>query len=233
MRDPYEVLGVARDAPDETVKKTYRQLCKQYHPDLHAGKPDEKEAEARFLEVQQAYQQIMAERQGKTAGSGPYGGAGNPWGYGGAGPWGFGYGPGYGGYDYGRQADEDNPRMRAAKVYIDARRFAEALHALEEVPPGERGARWYFLNALAQYGLGNTAQAMDYAGQAVRMDPGNVQYRQLLAALQEGGLRYGRQGYPYGRGAGMPNPCVMSLAASLCCSFLGGGGFCLYPILCC
>ena len=239
MRDPYEVLGVSRDATEEEIKKAYRSLCKKYHPDLHAGQADEKEAEARFVEVQQAYQRIMDIRQGKVredmgGPSGntyedPFGGA--FW----SGGFGTGYGPGYGGYDYGRQTREDtSPRMRAAKVYIDAHRFAEAVHALDEVPFGERNARWYFLNGLAQNGLGNVAQAIEYARQACRMEPNNIQYQQLLSVLQSGGVRYGRQGYPYGRpAAGMPNPCVTSIAASLCCSCLGGGGLCFYPILCC
>ena len=243
MRDPYEVLGVSRDASDEELKKAYRSLCKKYHPDLHAGQPDEKEAEARFVEIQQAYQRIMDIRQGKVREDGS-GSSGNPYGnpygdpFGGAfwgGGFGSDYGPGYGGYDYGRQTREDaSPRMRAAKVYIDAHRFAEAVHALDEVPIGERNARWYFLNGLAQYGLGNIAQAIEYARQACRMEPNNIQYQQLLSALQSGGIHYGRQGYPYGRpAAGMPNPCVTSIAASLCCSCLGGGGLCFYPILCC
>ena len=194
MRDPYEVLGVSRDATDEELKKAYRNLCKKYHPDLHAGQPDEKEAETRFVEIQQAYQRIMDIRQGKVREDGS-GSSGNPYGnpygdpFSGAfwgGGFGSDYGPGYGGYDYGRQTREDtSPRMRAAKVYIDAHRFAEAVHALDEVPFGERNARWYFLNGLAQNGLGNIAQAIEYARQACRMEPNNIQYQQLLSALQD------------------------------------------------
>ncbi len=50
-RSPYEVLGVARDASEEDIRRAYRRLAKQHHPDLNPGN---KEAEARFKEVSAA-----------------------------------------------------------------------------------------------------------------------------------------------------------------------------------
>jgi len=50
-RNPYEVLGVARDASEEDIRRAYRRLAKQHHPDLNPGN---KEAEARFKEVSAA-----------------------------------------------------------------------------------------------------------------------------------------------------------------------------------
>src|SRR5579883_672099 len=51
-RDYYEVLGVARDADDDTLKKAYRKLAMQYHPDRNVGDAD---AEAKFKEASEAY----------------------------------------------------------------------------------------------------------------------------------------------------------------------------------
>ena len=51
-RDYYEVLGVAKNASADELKKAYRVLAKKYHPDANPG---DKEAEAKFKEASEAY----------------------------------------------------------------------------------------------------------------------------------------------------------------------------------
>ena len=87
-RDFYEVLGVARNASDEEIKKSYRKLAMKYHPDRN---PDSKEAEDKFKEAKEAYE-MLSDPQKKAAYD-QYGHAGvdpNMGGFGGAGAQGFG-----------------------------------------------------------------------------------------------------------------------------------------------
>src|SRR6476619_7468140 len=60
MRDPYEVLGVSRDATADQIRAAYRKLAKTSHPDLHPG---DKVAEARFKEVSAANELLSDEEK--------------------------------------------------------------------------------------------------------------------------------------------------------------------------
>ena len=60
MRDPYEVLGVARDATADQIRRAYRALAKTSHPDLHPG---DKQAEERFKEASAAYELLSDEEK--------------------------------------------------------------------------------------------------------------------------------------------------------------------------
>ena len=53
MKNPYEVLGLKKEATDQEIKLAFKKLAKKYHPDLH---PDDKAAEARFKDVSGAYE---------------------------------------------------------------------------------------------------------------------------------------------------------------------------------
>ena len=99
-RDYYEVLGVSKTAGDEEIKKAYRKLAKQYHPDMNPG---DKAAEAKFKEVNEAYE-VLSDPQKKSRYD-QYGFAGVDPNYG-AGQGGYGgYGGGFGGFDMGDFGD--------------------------------------------------------------------------------------------------------------------------------
>eukprot|EP00929_Paragymnodinium_shiwhaense_P065891 TRINITY_DN33004_c1_g3_i1.p1 TRINITY_DN33004_c1_g3~~TRINITY_DN33004_c1_g3_i1.p1 ORF type:complete len:1456 (-),score=345.96 TRINITY_DN33004_c1_g3_i1:599-4966(-) len=74
-KDPYEILGVPRNATDAEVKKAYRQLALKYHPDKH---PDKEEAQKMFIAITEAYEKILADTSRETASQDAEGGgAGN------------------------------------------------------------------------------------------------------------------------------------------------------------
>lgn len=56
--DPYEELGVARDASAETIRQAYRELIKRYHPDRHRGNPLVELAEEKVKRLNLAYHMI-------------------------------------------------------------------------------------------------------------------------------------------------------------------------------
>lgn len=88
-RDYYETLGVDRNASDEDVKKAFRKLARQYHPDLHAGDHQKKHAEEKFKEINEAYE-ILSD-QDKRRRYDMFGHAGTQQG-----------GGGFEGFDFGR-----------------------------------------------------------------------------------------------------------------------------------
>jgi molecular chaperone DnaJ len=58
-RDYYEVLGVDKNADEASIKKAYRKLAMQYHPDKN---PDNKAAEEKFKEASEAYE-VLSDKE--------------------------------------------------------------------------------------------------------------------------------------------------------------------------
>lgn len=243
--NPYEVLGVSYNATDDEIKKAYKKLSRKYHPDANVGNPNQKAYEEKFKEVQQAYQIIMDQRQGKAqeaqyGGSygGQYGGAGNPWGFGGFG--GFGGFSGFGEYTGGQQSQaspesKDDQYLRSALNYIQNGYYREGLNVLEQVK--DRKGLWYYYSAFANYHIGNNAVALEHAKIACSFEPNNYYYANLLNQLQGGENRYQQRSASYGgnptmrRGNYAGQICGTILCFNLCCgggAYMGG-----LPLLCC
>jgi molecular chaperone DnaJ len=214
MTDPYQVLGVSRGASDEEIKKAYRSLSRKYHPDANVNNPNKDQAEERFKQVQQAYDQIMKEKQqGATGGySGSTGSQQGPFG-------GFS-----GTYYYGNRSNSstrsnDSPKMQAVLNYLRNHCYAEAVNVLNEIPFSERAGQWYYYSAVAHEGLGNTATAFEHIRRAVDLEPSNSEYRQFQQHLEFGGVWYTDMGSGYDRPySNYSNFCMSLLCAQALCT---------------
>lgn len=214
MMNPYQVLGVSQSASDEEIKKAYRTLSRKYHPDANVNNPNKAQAEEKFKEVQQAYDQIMKEKQQGSSYGGSYGYNNS----GGTSSYGYGGSRSYGG-NRSYSAGNDTPQMQAAANYIANRCYAEALNALNSIPFAERRARWYYYSAMANQGAGNNLMAKEHAQRAVEMEPSNMEYRQFLQHLEFGGTWYTNMGSNYDRPyASAGNWCLSMLFLNMLCN---------------
>lgn len=154
-KDYYDILGVAKTATADEIKKAYRKLALQYHPDRNKTK----EAEEKFKEVTKAYEVLSNEEKRKTydqfgqaafeqgAGQGPFGGAGGPFGgFGGQqgggqyGPFSYSYSSNGQGFDFGGFSDPfdifeqffGGAARARRQVYSIAISFQDAIHGAEK-----------------------------------------------------------------------------------------------------
>ena len=209
--DPYKVLGVSPNASDEEIKKAYRKLAKKYHPDLNPG---DTEAAKIMQQVNEAYEQIKNPEKAQP----------NPGSQGGYG--GYGYDPFGGAWQraYQQQSSGD-PYQQSAAQYIRFGRYREALNALNN--SSQKDARWYYLSALANDGLGNQVTALEHIRRAVSMEPDNPVYLQTLSQIENGGATYRRQASNFG-GFSVGRSSVFSLCLCYLCQL-----FCCRGVICC
>ena len=191
MNDPYSVLGVPQSATDGEVKKAYRELARKYHPDNYHDNPLADLAQEKMKEINEAYNDILRRREG-----------------------GGKYRPGGDGYTNASGSSAESNRVRAAINAGDIRLAEELLNSFPV-----RDAEWNFLMGSVCYRKGWLDDAERYYQTAAGMDPGNTEYRQALAYMNQGGYPYS----PYGRGP-LANQgcdacdiCTAMMCMNLCC----------------
>lgn len=218
INDPYKVLGLPQTASEEEVAKAYRALAKKYHPDLN---PDDKTAAEKMSEVNAAYDMIKdGWKPGQSNAGGAYSQTGPTYTYGAD-----GYDPFtdfFRRYAYGYQqtnasggyASDTDRLLNSARIYINNRQYREALNVLGSI--SARNARWYYLSAVANYGVGNTITALEHARIAFEQEPANRDYAYLYERLNNMGDRYTAQSQSYGRPvSSVPRYCFRLCIANL------------------
>lgn len=178
MRDPYEVLGVKQGASDEEVKKAYRELARKYHPDNYQNNPLADLAEEKMKEINEAYDAITKGRAGQSGYSSGYSG-----GYSSS-----AYQQGYSGAYQQGYRQSGNQAYAQARQQINAGDLDGAESTLQG--SGAKTGEWYFLMGSIAYRRGWLDEARQNFQIAVQMEPGNMEYRQALAMMQQGGYAY-------------------------------------------
>ncbi len=245
--NPYEVLGVSRDADMEEIKKAYRRLSRKYHPDANINNPNKKQAEEKFKQIQQAYKIIVDERERGSSGSSyannTYTGASGGSSYTNTGYGSNSYGNNsYGnsrytnsGYDYdfdpfaaffgfgnGYQQRRDTFNDYGGDPKLQAAaRYINAGHYDEALTVlremNVKSADWYYLSACANSAMGNNVTAKQQAQTALNMNPNNMQYRNLVANLERGNAYYNTRGEQYGTDCGASSMLRFCVPMACCC----------------
>ncbi len=160
--DPYQVLGVSRDASDDEIKTAYRKLSRKYHPDANIGKPDAAAAEEKFKQVSQAYEEVMKMRS-EGYGYNPGGGSGSGYGRNGYGsdPFssrtGYGSGGSYGSFNsYGTYGGR-NSSYSYGNYQGSRTRTTFGTSAFDNGPFNNQGMLRFNLSFISTDGLGDDA----------------------------------------------------------------------------
>lgn len=196
MNDPYEVLGVSRDASEEEIKAAYKELVKKYHPDKYVDNPLADLAEEKLREVNEAYDEIMNGRMGSGGGFGTNAG-------------------GSGGQYRGEHAAE----FQQIRIDLDAGNLAAAEAGLQRIPI--KNAEWIFLDGMLDYKRGWYDNAMSKIQQAMNMDPMNDEYKRAYNSLMMNAQGYRTQAYGRGYSSNedlLCTACQCYICADCCCN---------------
>lgn len=170
MNDPYEVLGIGRNASDDEVKSAYRALAQKYHPDRYAGNPLSDLAEEKMQEINEAYDTIVRERKNKQS---SYTSSSSGSSY----------------YSSSSSSSGNDQSGYASTQYNDVRRmmnqnrFTDAETILNGVPESAKNAEWYYLKGIILYRKGWLDQGYSYVSRACQMEPYNQEYQSALSNM--------------------------------------------------
>ena len=199
----YEVLGLKPGASQDEIKKAYRKLIKQYHPDQYIDNPLKDLAEQKMREINEAYD-ALTKNNGNYGSSNSYSNSTNS------------------STSYSNTSSNNSFNLQEIRRYINNRNFTAAEQSLNSI--SNRNAEWHFLYGVVMLNKGWYDSAYEHVSTATRMDPNNFEYRQVLNSLNQRTTNYSNPYYRTTRG-GSQDPCDCCLQLwcldSLCECFGG------------
>lgn len=182
--NPYEVLGLKPGATQEEIKKAYRNLIKQYHPDQYGDNPLKDLAEEKMREINAAYDTLTKNQNTSNNYSSNTNSS-------------------YNNSSYSNSSDSSYMFSEIRRL-IQSGNYAEAENKLNSTP--NRNAEWNFLYGVLLTNKGWFDAGLKHIQTAVNMDPNNFEYRQTLSSLNQRTSAY-RNNYYRTTGNNSTNAC--------------------------
>lgn len=210
MRDPYEILDINKSASRDEIKRAYKKLAKQYHPDQYNDNPLKDLAEERMREVNEAYDYLMKNTT-DSFGSNSYNTS-------------YNNNSSHNNSSYNYNANNNNHtsnNYQPIRMDLNNGNLHGAEQKLNSIKT--RDAEWNYLMGMLFMKKGWHDSAHNYITTAYNLNPSNIEYRNAFNQLKRQNHTY-RQNY-YGkqtRDNDMCDLCVKLWCADTFCECMGG-----------
>lgn len=196
MRNPYEVLGIDKDASIEEIKIAYKRMVRKYHPDQYANNPLSDLAEEKLKEINEAYDFLMKNKNSSYKS----------------------YNDGWNNNHY----NNTSSNFSYIRDLISRGDLIQAEQLLND--KSDESAEWYFLKGVVFLRKGWHDQAVNHINRAVQMDPNNREYRTVLNNLSFRNTAYREYGHTrgYRRDPSTCELCQCLICSDCCCECMGG-----------
>ncbi|MBR3932353.1 MAG: DnaJ domain-containing protein [Clostridia bacterium] len=196
MTNPYDVLGISKDATEEEINIAYRKLVKQYHPDKYVGNPLSDLAAEKIKEINEAYDAVMDNLKNKNSSQ---------------------QDSSY--YQQSQNSSGTGSEYNEIRNLINEGRLDEAQMRLNNMRV--RDAEWHFLAGMLLKNKGWYDMAYQHLNRAASLDPTNEEYRTARDNMDFSGYQYRSVG-GNGNQADCCNMCQGLMCADCCCEMCGG-----------
>ena len=197
--NPYEVLGLKPGATQEEIKKAYRNLIKQYHPDQYGDNPLKDLAEEKMRDINAAYD-ALTKNAGNTYSSSNSSNS-----------------------SYNSSSSDNSYMFSEIRRLIQSGNFTEAENRLNSIS-NNRNAEWNFLYGVLLTNKGWFDAGLKHIQTAVNMDPNNFEYRQTLNSLHQRTQAYSNNYYrtTESNNANACDCCINLWCLDSICECMGG-----------